>query len=337
MRIRKCLRIICTIGFLFSLGGVILSYLSLQTTFFIVFLASILWLVEYILFERNSIPKISNFALDLDVVRKLAITEKNQLPTQINSLVIAEGEIPDWIVVAGGASQKFHISFTSFQVVYEDKTIIIECPFNKVLYDNFCRFKLLGIRGKGFYKKNYDIMQKALLEADYILVTHEHWDHTGGIAQSPHINELMRKAVLTSEQISGHTIKMANFPQEALDNYIPLEYDHYHVLTPGIVLIKASGHSTGSQMIFVQLRNGEEFLFIGDIAWNLINIKNLKNHSRIGMLLRYENGRQLGHQLRWLFDNIWNNPKESINLVTSHDLKHLEYYRRIGLIDDLFQ
>ena len=121
---------------------------------------------------------------------------------------MAEGEIPDW-VVAGGASKNFSISFTSFQVVYDDKTIIIECPFKKVLYDKFCRFKLLGIREKVFYERNFNIMQKALLEADFIIVTHEHWDHTGGIAQSPHINELMRKAVLTSEQISDHTIKMA--------------------------------------------------------------------------------------------------------------------------------
>ena len=336
MRLRKNLRIICLISFFFSLVGFSFSYLSLPTTLLVVFLSSTLWLFDYYLFERNVIPKDSNFTLDLEVVRNLAISEKNKLPTQLNSLIVAEGEIPDWIVVAGGAPHNFNISFTSFQVVYNDKTIIIECPFNKSLYDKFCRFKLLGIKGKAFYENNFNIMQKALLEADFILSTHEHWDHTGGIAQSAHINDLIKKVVLTSEQVSGHTIKMANFPQEVLDNYNPLKYDQYHVLAPGIVLIKAPGHSSGSQMIFVQLKNGEEFLFIGDIAWNMVNITHLKNHSRIGMLLRYENGKFLGHQLRWLFDNIWNNPKESINIVTSHDLKQLEYYRRIGLIGDHF-
>ncbi len=337
MRLRKGLRIVCAFSFLFSIVGFTFSYLSLPTTLLIVFLSGTLCLLEYFLFERNVIPIVSNFALDLEVVRNLAKSEQSQLPTQLNSLIVAEGEIPDWIVVAGGAPQNFHISFASFQVVFNDKTIIIECPFNKVLYDKFCRFKVLGIKGKAFYEKNFNIMQKALLEADFILTTHEHWDHIGGIAQSPHIDELMKKTVLTSEQVSGHTIKMAEFPQEIWDDYIPLEYDRYHVLAPGIVLIKAPGHSCGSQMIFVQLKNGEEFLFIGDIAWNLINIEQLKNHSRIGMLIRYENGRFLGHQLRWLFDKIWNNPKERIHLVTSHDLKHLEYYHRIGLIGDHFQ
>ncbi len=336
MRLRKCLRLLCPISILCSLVGFTFSLLSLPTTLLVVFLSSTLWLFEYFLFEKNSIPEISNFTLDLEIVRNLATSEQRQLPTHLNSLIVAEGEIPDWIVVAGGAPHNFHISFTSFQVVYKDKTIIIECPFNKALYDKFCRFKLLGIKGNAFYEKNFNIMQKALLEADFILVTHEYWDHIGGIAQSPYINELMRKAVLTSEQISGHTIKMANFPQDVLDDYIPFEYDQYHVLVPGIVLIKAPGHSYGSQMIYVQLKNGEEFLFIGDIAWNLINIKHLTNHSRIGMLIRYENGGLLGHQLRWLFDNIWNNPEESINLVASHDLKQLEYYRRSGLIGDQF-
>lgn len=337
MRLRKNLKLVCATGFLFSLVGYMFSFLSLPITLLVVFLSCTFLLFEYFLFERNSIPKVSNFALDLEIVRKLATSKMSQLPTQINSLIIAEGEIPDWIVVAGGAPQNFHISFTSFQVVYKDKTIIIECPFNKKLYDKFCRFEFLGIKGKAFYEMNFDIMQKALLEASSILVTHEHWDHTGGIAQSPHINELMRKTVFTSEQKSGHTMKMANFPQEILEDYIPLKYENYHAFSPGIVLIKAPGHSCGSQMIYVQLKSGEEFLFIGDIAWNLINIKDLKNHSRIGMLLRYENGRNLGHQLRWLFDKIFNNPKETINLVTSHDFNQLRDYRRIGLIRDQFQ
>ncbi len=337
MKLRKVLRIVCIVSLLVSLVGFTFSFLSLSTTLLIVLLSGILLLFEYHLFERNFIPKIADFDVDLDYVRTLATSDESQLPTQLNSLIIAEAEIPDWIVVAGGAPHNFRISFTSFQLVYQDKTIIIECPFNKVLYDKFCRFKFLGIKGKVFYDQNFDFMQKALLKASTILATHEHWDHIGGIAQSAHLKELMGKVVLTSEQKFGHTIKMANFPEEVLNEYIPLEYENYHLISPGIVLIKAPGHSCGSQMIFVKLNYGEEFLFVGDVAWNIINIKHLKNHSRIGMLLRYENGRKLGHQLRWLFDTIWNNPKETIHIVTSHDLKQLKDYRDVGLIGAQFQ
>lgn len=337
MLLRRSLRVICLSSIFLSIIGFLLSYLTILNASLIVILSIGFIFIEHFLFEKNFIPQSSKFDLDLEIVRQMATTEKNHLPIQLNSLIVAEGEIPDWIVVAGGASQNFDISFTSFQVVYNDKTIIIECPFNDVLYNKFCRLKILGIKGKAFHKRNFEIMQEALLEADLIVATHEHWDHTGGIAQSPHIRKLMKKAILTSEQVSGHTIKMANFPQDAFDAYIPLEYDHYHVLSPGIVLIKAPGHSCGSQMIYVQLQNKKEFLFIGDIAWNMINVEQLKNHSRIGMLLRYENGKNLGHQLRWIFDKIWNNPHEVINLVTSHDLKQLRYYHQIGLIGDQFR
>jgi glyoxylase-like metal-dependent hydrolase (beta-lactamase superfamily II) len=221
--------------------------------------------------------------------------------------------------------------------VYDDKTVIIECPFDKVLYDRFCRYKVLGIKGKYFNEENYEIMQRAMLEAEYIVATHEHWDHVGGIAQSPYVGELLKKTVLTTEQVHGRTIKAAGFPQGTFDDYTPLEYDQYHVLAPGIVLIKAPGHSVGSQMIFVRLRYGEEFLFIGDVGWNMVNIERLSNHSRMGMLLRHEDGEQLGHQIRWLYENAYNNPDEEIHLMTTHDPSQIEDYTRTGLIGEKFE
>jgi len=303
----------------------------------LVLLLTVIWIAEYYLFKKNEIPKISDFKIDLGELRELVDTQKNRLPVRLNSLIVAEGEIPDWIVVAGGAPCSYPISFTSFQVVYDDKTVIIECPFDKVLYDKFCKYRFLGIKGKHFDEKKYEVMRRAMLEAEYIVATHEHWDHVGGIAQSLNVSEIMKKTVLTTEQVHSRTIKAAGFPQGTFDDYEPLEYDQYHVLAPGIVLIKAPGHSVGSQMIFVRLRHGEEFLFIGDVGWNMVNIERLSNHSRIGMLLRYEDGGQLGHQIRWLHENIYNNPDEKIHLITSHDPSQIEDYTRTGVIGEKFE
>lgn len=303
----------------------------------LVLLLTVIWIAEYYLFKKNEIPKISDFKIDLGELRELVDTQKNRLPVRLNSLIVAEGEIPDWIVVAGGAPCSYPISFTSFQVVYDDKTVIIECPFDKVLYDKFCKYRFLGIKGKHFDEKKYEVMRRAMLEAEYIVATHEHWDHVGGIAQSLNVSEIMKKTVLTTEQVHSRTIKAAGFPQGTFDDYEPLEYDQYHVLAPGIVLIKAPGHSVGSQMIFVRLRHGEEFLFIGDVGWNMVNIERLSNHSRIGMLLRYEDGGQLGHQIRWLHENIYDNPEEEIHLITSHDPSQIEDYTRTGVIGEKFE
>ena len=68
-----------------------------------------------------------------------------------------------------------------------------------------------------------------------------------------------------------------------------------------------------------------------------INIEKLTNHSKIGMILRYENGDLLGHQIRWLHDNIYDNPDEVIHLVSSHDLGQIEDYRQTGLIGEKFE
>ena len=337
MKLRSALKIFLISGILYSFVGGISEYQNQVVTLEFILLFTVIWVTDYYLFERNEMPRTSDFKIDIVELRGLADAEKNRLPVRLNSLKVAEGEIPDWIVVAGGAPHSFPISFTSFQVVYDDKTVIIECPFDKVLYDRFCGYKFLGIKGNYFDEEKHAAMQRAMLEAEYIVATHEHWDHVGSIAQSPNFKKIMKKTVLTSEQVHGRTIKAAGFPQGTFDEYNPLEYDQYHVLAPGIVLIKAPGHSVGSQMIFVRLRREEEFLFIGDVGWNMVNIERLTNHSRMAMLLRHENGKQLGHQIRWLYENIYDNQDEEIYLMTSHDTGQIEDYARAGLIGDKFE
>jgi glyoxylase-like metal-dependent hydrolase (beta-lactamase superfamily II) len=337
MKFGTALKTLVSLGILYPIVNGLSEYRNQVLALAFTFLLAAILIVEYYLFKKNEIPKNSNFMLDLGELRGLVDAEEKSLPVRLNSLIVAEGEIPDWIVVAGGAPNSFPISFTSFQVVYEDKTVMIECPFDKRLYEKFCGYRLLGIKGRHFDDVNYEIMQRAMLEADFIVATHEHWDHVGGIAQSPHMEELLERTVLTKEQVQGHTIEKAEFPEGALDDYAPLEYDQYHVLAPGIVLIKAPGHSLGSQMIFVRLRDGEEFLFIGDVGWNMVNIESLTNHSRMGMLLRYEDGEQLGDQLRWLYDNVHDDPGQGIHLVTSHDPSQIEEYVGAGLIGETFE
>ena len=61
----------------------------------------------------------------------------------------------------------------------------------------------------------------------------------------------------------------------------PLEYDHYYAAAPGIVLVKAPGHTPGSQLVFVKLASGKELLFIGDVAWHMDQIRQLWYRPRL--------------------------------------------------------
>ena len=76
-----------------------------------------------------------------------------------------------------------------------------------------------------------------------------------------------------------------------LEGYVPLAYEDYHSLAPGITLIKAPGHSPGSQVILLTLASGNEFLFVGDIAWHRDNIDLVRTRARcVSFLLEEDPG-----------------------------------------------
>ena len=61
--------------------------------------------------------------------------------------------------------------------------------------------------------------------------------------------------------------------QAAIAKFIVLDYPHYYPVAPGVVLIRAPGHSTDSQMVFIRLQSGREILHSIDSAWIMDNIR----------------------------------------------------------------
>ena len=55
--------------------------------------------------------------------------------------------------------------------------------------------------------------------------------------------------------------------QAAIGRFIVLDYPQYYPVAPGMVLIRAPGHSTDSQMVYVRLQSGREILHSVDSAW----------------------------------------------------------------------
>jgi glyoxylase-like metal-dependent hydrolase (beta-lactamase superfamily II) len=289
-------------------------------------IVSIILLLVYLLFIKGKWPKYSEFNIDFDQVRELAKSSKEKLPEQINILTIATGELPSWAVSAGDFSKNnAKIVFPCFQLTYNNKTAIIEAPYNKRLFDKFSF-------GKEYYQDNYELMQKALLDADFIVPTHEHWDHLGGIAQSENIDKIIGKTLLTKEQINGPTIVDAEFPKGILENYKPVDYENYYCISPGVILIKSPGHSVGHQFVFVQLQNGNEFLFTGDVVWVGRNFKTHKSRPWIASKKRLENRHQISHQMRYLYDEFYMNKNQKIFLLSTHDPEQHEDYIKKELI-----
>ena len=174
--------------------------------------------VWHLLFMQPAIPEKSEYKIDLEAMQSMTANQKG-LPVRLNSLVIAEGVFPaKTVVVTKPITQANPMVFTSFQIVYPNaKTILIDTALNKSLYDK--NFGNSPFDSPPFDEKNYQILQKAMLKADQIFITHEHMDHIGGIAQSQNIDKLLENTILTKAQINGPTIGDAKFPAGKLEQF----------------------------------------------------------------------------------------------------------------------
>jgi len=287
-------------------------------------------LAGYGLFLDGRWPRKTRFHVDWAFVRNLAVVGNEPRPLRIQMLTVARGRLPGWAVVAGNVRGSYDIDFPSFQIVYPDKTVILEAPFSQRLFNRFPY-------GTEYDPEAYETLQKAMLRAECIIPTHEHWDHVGGVAQSQHISTILPKTFLTKNQINGPTIRDAEFPMSAMRAHPALDYDRYYRAAPGIVLIAAPGHSRGHQMIFVRLQNGREYLFIGDIIWVMANLDQKKARPRLANLKRKENRRLIGQQMKWLHDELYANPENKIIIVPTHDPEHHARYVKKGLIGNDFE
>jgi glyoxylase-like metal-dependent hydrolase (beta-lactamase superfamily II) len=188
-----------------------------------------------------------------------------------------------------------------------------------------------------FYSENWNKLQEAMIKSELIIFTHEHWDHTGGLAKSRYLNDLTGRVILTKEQVESPLLKEAGFPLSFINKINPLNYKEYYKVAPGIVLIKAPGHTPGSQMIYVRLQNGNEFLFTGDIVWNFTGIEKLKNRPFFVTLIGGEDCIKLGHLIRWLYDEIYMKEKPNIRIIPCHDPEIIDLYIEKGILSDDFE
>lgn len=222
---------------------------------------------------ESSMPANAYYELDIGKVRRMVAAVPGDKPERIEFEHIASFSFPATAVVAGDGWSSRELPVFSYRLVYPDRSVIIDTALDA---------KLGGDNLVSFDPEAFSRMEKALGEASLIVVTHEHMDHIGGLTVYPDLPAVLPATRLTKEQVDHPERSVpARFPDGALDGYEPLVYERYEVLAPGVAVIKAPGHSPGSQMVYVQMADGSEVLFIGDVAWKYRNILVQRERARL--------------------------------------------------------
>jgi len=212
----------------------------------------------------------------MDELRRLAASLPGERPVRLNHEQVAEAELPRGVVFAGESLRTPHpMTHGAYQIVYPDGYVVIDSGFDEA--------GLRAMRSDSpFSAEGYASIQRALAGARKIVITHEHADHSGGFAGYSAPESLVGRLELTREQLANtEQLELARFPKELSSALTPIEYERAYALAPGVVLVKAAGHTPGSQMIFVQLANGKEYLFLGDVAWHMDQIRELWYRPRL--------------------------------------------------------
>lgn len=284
------------------------------------------WILKIFLLDTSPLPLTSSYQLDLDRLR--AVAGQRDLPVRVNSVRIAEGAFPEYVVVAGGGRAGVAVVWQTFQVVYGDMTIIIDPAHDRARHE---AFKFAG----PYYPEGWDSMQAALAKASLIVVTAEQWDHLAGVTASPNVARLLPHLLLNHKQLDNTSLlEQAGISAEMRGKAQSLTYEGAHALAPGLVVLPAPGHTQGSQMIYVRLQSGTELLFVGDVVWSTLNLERRASHSRLVANLSGEDRERMADQTRALIDL---REHSEVNLVIAHDGAQTDKLIAAGIVGDKFE
>jgi len=235
-------------------------------------------------------------------------------PLRINVLKFAESHRTKNFSVKGEPATPSVQARTVFQVVYADGYVMVDAGMDEPMHKQIGR----GAEGEPYFAEQAQQVDKALRGARSIVFTHEHGDHVTGVIRTPYVAELAPKTILTRTQVNTLETR-PQFPdlkitEEQAQRYHIIDYDQYMAFAPGWVLIKAAGHTPGSQMMFLTLDSGREYLLIGDAAWHMDGVRKVAGKDAPWIV---EDTAAVNEQLRWL--NTLSSTEKNLVIIASHD------------------
>ncbi|HXB27894.1 MAG TPA: MBL fold metallo-hydrolase [Gemmatimonadaceae bacterium] len=264
---------------------------------------------------------------ELVTARGLVHAVPGELPTSIGYLIIVDDSNPLSQAVENAPQTMVKSPDPVFQVKYPHGWIMVDAAMDRELAT------APGSTGK-FLDDAYTRMVAALRGAGLIVITHEHGDHIGTVAHSSVADELAPKTLLNRQEMESllHRPKVTFTPFDSTkaSRYIVIDYDRVLPIAPGVVLIKAPGHTPGSQVVYVKLASGREVILSGDVAWHRLGIETGKEKPDSASKQMGEDRAAIAGELAWLHQA----EQAGVSVVVSHDGEQLKTFARQGILTE---
>ena len=244
-------------------------------------------------------------------LRQLAASLPGPAPSAVEYEPSALRLLPRGLMAAGYGIKRHPVIVTAFRLpVPGGKPIMIDSGINAIDADALG----MDIRYPGAQVR----IDRALQSAGMILFTHEHPDHMGAALRlgGPAMHAArFNSAQLPSAPLAEKLSWPSGFtPRAQITGTAPL------AVAPGVVVIPAGSHTPGSQMIFVRLADGKEFLFAGDIATFDISWQEIRARSRlVGDYIAKEDRAEVYAWLRTIAKLKTEAP--GLNIVPGHEIR----------------
>jgi len=136
-------------------------------------------------------------------IRAAATMVPGAPPRAVHVLRFAGTNVHQSEVLEGGGSDRFRGTLSVYQIRFADGWIMVDAGIDK----DTAAQPSSGATGLTIPQDKYEQIQRALLDARAIVVTHEHDDHIAGVIRSPAREILAQKTLLTRAQVQtlmGH-------------------------------------------------------------------------------------------------------------------------------------
>ena len=261
-------------------------------------------------------------------VRALAASVPGERPQSLHVMKIVESAGPLRNYVAVDDSTRVASCFSVFQIRWRDRWIVVDAAL-----DSEAIARNYGPRGQaGFHRDRYDRLETALSGAERVVLTHEHLDHAVGVERGPYFAAVAARTLLSEEQLASFLDPKASgivrMTPDSAAAFPVLRYGLLYPLAPGVVLIKAPGHTPGSQFVYVQLADGREVLIAGDLVWQHEGLTEDRQKPEATSRALSEDRDALQAQMTWVRGLL----RGGVAVVLSHDSRLLDSLVSSGVL-----